>query len=607
MTFLVPAALGLAALAGPLIVLYMLRSKRRPQEVSSTMLWGEVGEPVSAAVPWKPLRLTALLLLQLAVLALFVLSLARPFVAEATVLGPHTVFVMDTSGSMAMASRFEQAQARAVDLAADVSQANLASVVEAGPQPRVLVAFSADAEAVISAVENLEVGGGSEDLSGAIRLARGLASPDRDTSVVIFSDGGANPIPEEPVLGATHLRFDDIASNVAITAFDAEPSAEGAVRVFIQVENTGADDRSVAVELAVDGLPAGSVDMEVDGLATAQEVVPLDASAGSVLTATLNNSDDALALDNRADLVIGGGSTTTVAIEGAGSPFLDALLSSISGVTAAEDGEVADVTIVDGGDLGDVDGPAWIMRTSTPPEGLELTGLERNLAVTFQRPGDPVLDGVDLSEVAVAEAQATEGIAWLPVVSSGDIPLLLLGEVNGYRVVYQTFDIVHSNLGVQVAFPILGANLLRWLDGGDIGAVSTQPAGTPIQLVTPPGHTPRVTDPSGRQFDLASDAGTFNATDQPGIYTVGYVSADGSVSEGEVAVRRFVASESSVRPRDIAVAAGPQGTDDEARLIREWAPWVLALALLLMGIEWWVGHQRPLPWVRASERSPHEV
>ncbi len=30
MRFLVPAALGLAALAAPLIVLYMLRSKRRP-------------------------------------------------------------------------------------------------------------------------------------------------------------------------------------------------------------------------------------------------------------------------------------------------------------------------------------------------------------------------------------------------------------------------------------------------------------------------------------------------------------------------------------------------------------------------------------------------
>lgn len=601
MSFLVPAALGLAALAAPLIVLYMLRSKRRPQQVASTMLWSRVGEPVSSAVPWKRLKLTPLLLLQLAILALFVLSLARPFVSQATVLGPHTVFVIDTSGSMAMAGRLEGAKAEAVDLASDVSEANLASVVEADADPRVLVAFSGDAEAVREAIRGLEAGGGREQMSDAIRLARGLAAPDRETSVVVFSDGGPTPLPDEPVVGATHLRFDDLAPNLAITGFDAEPSAEGAVRAFLQIENFGPGPREQEVSIEVDGLPSGSVEMTVPGLDAARRVVPLDAGAGSVVTARLVGADDSLPLDDRSDLVIGGGEGRGVAILGEGSPFLAALVGSTPGVTMTDDVESATVQIIDGGELPEIDKPTWILRTERPPDGLELTGLARNLAVTFQRPGDPVLDGVDLSDVAVAEAQSVDGLEWLPLVSSGDVPLVLLGEVDGHRVVYTTFDLVHSNLPVQVAFPILGANLLGWLGGGEAGTVSTEPAGTPIALATPTGSRARVTMPSGEIRDVAGDAGTFVDTDVPGVYRVDYVTEDGSLTPGEVAVRRFAPSESEGASRDIAVAPGPSGEGEEGHLIREWAPWIIAVAVGLMAIEWWVGHQRPWWPRRASE------
>ncbi len=593
MSFLVPAALGTAALAGPLLVLYMLRSKRRPHRVASTMLWREVGEPVSAAVPWKRLRLTPLLLLQLGVLALFVLSLARPFVAQATVLGPHTVFVMDTSGSMAMAGRFEEAKAAALDLARDVSASNLASVVDAGPNPRVLVAFSADADAITQAIEGLIPGGGEEDLSAALRLARGLAAPDRATSVVIFSDGGAHPLAEEPVVGAAQIRFDDLASNLSVSGFDAEPSSEGAARVFIQVDDHGADGRQVQVDLTVDGLPGGSVSLSVPGFGSARKVVPIDARAGSIVTAHIVGADDALPLDDGADLVIGGGSSKKVAVLGEGSPFLTALLGSATGVSVTSEPDTADLLIVDGGPLPQIDRPAWLIRPESTPEGLDLAGLERNLVVTFQRPGDPILDGVDLSQVAVAEAQTVEGLSWLPVVSSGDVPLLLLGEVGGHRVVYQTFDLVHSNLPVQVAFPILGSNLLSWLEGGGAGSISTEPAGTPITLITPSGSRPQVTLPDGESRRLSPDAGTFTDTNQPGVYEVSYVGPDGSVAPGEKAVRRFVPGESAGPSRDIAVAPGPGGQGEPGRLVREWAPWVIAAALALMAVEWWVGHQRP--------------
>lgn len=593
MRFLVPAAFGLAALAGPLIVLYMLRSKRRTHQVASTLLWQQVGEPVSSAVPWRPLKLTPLLIAQLLVLALFVLSVARPFVSEATVLGPHTVFVVDTSGSMAMADRLDQARASALELAADVSEGNLASVVEAGPDPRVLVAFSSDSEAVAEALAGLEAGGGKEDLSAAIRLARGLAAPDRETSVVLFSDGGDASLAGEPLAGVTHLVFDARGSNLAMSALDAEPSAEGVPRLFVQVDNHGPDDRSVRVEFEVDGLPAGSVDLEVSGLDSARRVVPVDAGPGSTVVARLAGVEDSLPLDDSAHLVVEGSSGRSVAVLGEGSPFLSALLDSTPGLVPAEDPAGADLLVVDGGPLPTIDRPAWIMRTETPPEGIRLVGAERNLPVTFARPGDPVLDGVDLSDTVVAEAQAVETVTWLPLISSGSTPLFLLGEVEGHRVVYSTFDLVHSNLPVQVAFPILGANLLDWLGGGEAGTVTTEAAGTPIPLVAPAGSRARVVLPSGETRELASDAGLFRDTDLPGLYRVEYVSPDGETLPGEVAVRRFVGEESAGPSREVAVTAAPGAENEEGFLVREWSPWVIAAALALMALEWWIGHQRP--------------
>ncbi|MFP3915437.1 MAG: hypothetical protein ACLFWM_11225, partial [Actinomycetota bacterium] len=429
--------------------------------------------------------------------------------------------------------------------------------------------------------------------SGAVRLARGLAAPDRDTKVVIFSDGGTAPLPQEPVVGASHLVFDDRAPNLSIAGFDAEPSAEGAARVFVQVENHGGDDQAVRVDLEVDGLAAGGADITVPGLDARSEVIPVAAGPGSVLTARLAGNEDALGLDDAAHLVIGGAAERTVAVEGAGSPFLTALIESTPGVTMGEEPGQADVLVVDGGPLPEIDRPAWLMRTETVPEGMELTGVERNLAVTFSRPGDPVLDGVDLSEVAVAEAQTVESLTWLPLVSSGPTPLMLLGEVDGHRVVYSTFDLAHSNLPVQVAFPILGSNLFQWLGGREAGAVSTEPAGAPIGLVTPAGARARVLMPGGETRELPSDAGVFTDTHRPGIYRVEYVEGEGEVTAGEVAVRRFAAGESSGPSREIAVAPAPGAAEEPGFLIREWAPWVIGAALLLMALEWWVAHQRP--------------
>ena len=51
--------------------------------------------------------------------------------------------------------------------------------------------------------------------------------------------------------------------------------------------------------------------------------------------------------------------------------------------------------------------------------------------------------------------------------------------------------------------------------------------------------------------------------------------------------------------RTIATSGSVTEADEASTLIREWAPWVIGAVLVLMAIEWWVGHQRP--WLRRKQ------
>ena len=96
-----PAALGLLALAIPVLLLHVLKPRREQRTVASTFLWRSVAQPVSAAKPWQRLRPSVLLLLQLLAVALLAVAVADPVRVTDAPLSAHTVFIIDASGSMA--------------------------------------------------------------------------------------------------------------------------------------------------------------------------------------------------------------------------------------------------------------------------------------------------------------------------------------------------------------------------------------------------------------------------------------------------------------------------------------------------------------------------
>jgi hypothetical protein len=108
----------------------------------------------------------------------------------------------------------------------------------------------------------------------------------------------------------------------------------------------------------------------------------------------------------------------------------------------------------------------------------------------------------------------------------GGAPLLYAGERAGQRAAVLAFEPRKSDLPLQVAFPILLANLTGELLGGSGAPTEAVTPGSPVTLPIPTGAAGvQVTRPDGTTTDLVpgtvgGTAVTYSQTDLLGVYTV---------------------------------------------------------------------------------------
>src|SRR5919107_4353576 len=96
------AGLLAGALVVPsLLILYFLKLRRREQTVPSTLLWRKAIQALQVNAPFQKLRRNLLLFLQLLLLALLILALAKPVANVTPTPGQTTVILVDRSASMA--------------------------------------------------------------------------------------------------------------------------------------------------------------------------------------------------------------------------------------------------------------------------------------------------------------------------------------------------------------------------------------------------------------------------------------------------------------------------------------------------------------------------
>jgi Ca-activated chloride channel homolog len=620
LAFLTPAFLLLSLLAAPIIFLYMLRLRRREVVISSTLLWQNLLRDREANAPWQRLRRHLLLFLQLLILAALVLALARPFLPVPAVAGGSTVILLDGSASMQATdvepNRFAAARQEVAGLIRNLGSGDQMTLILVTQAPIVLASAAGDQNHLLQALSEAEAGAAPANWPAAFAVAGGAAQGFRDARIVIVSDGGLPPdlppLPAEVVF----VPIGRSGENLAISALATRSGNVGeGPQLFAAVSNQGRHSQHALLSLYLDGRFFDSRRIHVDDGATEHFTWVLPEGAAVVEARLAEMTADYLALDNVAWAVHEGGLDNEILLVSSGNLFLERALSILPGTTLFRERVPADGTAVDPGaldtnfDLFVFDGtpvpenlppaPLLIVNPQGENELFRLAGVFSDTQLT-RLTDSPLLQYVEWRDVNIRQAQSISAPWAQTIIGAAGGPLLLAGEFRGQRVAILTFDLHHSDLPLRIAFPILMANIIDWLNPGrTLEATGPLLPGDAVALR--PGATTTavsVTKPDGNVWREAAGNGDllFTETDQLGLYRVTLSHAAGSRDGGAFAVNLFAPAEAAIEPAEsVTVGLNPVTTAGRDAVGRQevW-PWLVLLGVAVLVAEWWVYHRGTL-------------
>ncbi len=553
MSFLSPLALVGLVFVPVVLAMYLLKLRRDERIVPSTLLWQKLLTDVEANAPWQKLRRSLLLLLQLLLVALLAILASRPFLERPAGLAGDVVVVIDTSASMGAVDippdRLSEAKRQVFEALKELPANGTVSVIAAGATARVVVNGTTDIGRVRAAVEAITVSPATGDLGDALTLADALASRAGDAEILVATDAA---LAVQPRVRLGHevkvLQVGRERRNQAIVALAVRHAASGVTRsAFISVANLDIEPASRRLELWADGVlidaktldrmePQARTEVVVDDIPPGASVIEVRLAGGE------NNAPgDNLAVDDRAWAIVPPERVREILIVGEGDPYLETALTYLPnvrlfGVKPADypakavrtDGSSWDLIIFEG--TVPVEAPRSAVLLIAPPKTSdygEVTGALTDPGFGTLSPDEPILKFVDLSSVHVGKAQELTLPAWARTVIPGPAgaPLLYAGERDGQRAAVLAFLPRNSDLPLQVAFPVLLANLTGELLGGSAAPSDAVAPGDPVTLPVPGGATSIVvTRPDGSTVELApASAGaasvTFSQTELLGVYS----------------------------------------------------------------------------------------
>ncbi len=709
MTFATPAlAAIIAAIAIPsLVILYFLKLRRIPREVSSTLLWKKAIQDLQANAPFQKLRKNLLLFLQLIILGLIIFALAQPRSASNTSTGRKYIVMLDRSASMAAVdgsntlgskSRLQQAKEDAIELVesmrepsmfAQGQKADEAMIIAFDANAEIVASFTSDQSQLINAINAVQQSDAPSSIAEAYRLAQ-AQRPNRIVNAIdeagvitesheldqlkggepyffhLFSDGRiadidsvrAEELENQDALTQTTFEYHAVGSqtsnNIGLVALRSERDYDtpSKLSIFVGVQSTDTIERTVDAELIVGGatqsvrainLPASTVD-PTTGFKTPASggiVFELNEPNGVIVRVRLDtNGDenpeaDVLLSDNEGILVVPPAKQAAVALVSTGNLFVGSVLqglplSRFDTISPSQyetnriDGsnDAYDLIIFDGylpkpNDLGDTLDPGRYLifgQTLTSKLGVDDQGQGPGGPIINWRRTHPVLRDLTLDPLLLAQTPKVEirkdsGVVSLAESASG--PAILETSSADVRAILVPFAIEKSNWPFDVSFVVFIASAVDYLGTGSVVAVDEDerqltPGRVLADRIPPDASAVRVILPDGSRSEeiipSADGRVVYGPINTNGLYRLSWRGTPGStdlVDEG-TATRTFAANllnpaESNVSTQStIALANQIVSADSltERTRVKDWWPWFLGAALVIIMFEWWIYNKK---------------
>ncbi len=647
MSLLAPAGLWLLLLAPLIVALHLWRVRYRRHTLSSTLLWSRVLAERPLQRPRRLPNRYLLLLLELAVLACAALALARPSWAVARS-HRHVLVAIDTSLPMTATdvrpNRLARAREQAGQVIDTLGDGDVATLVDAGPAPRVL-ATGGDRAALHRALDALTPGYGSSALARDLPLLSGLhAAAGPGDEAYLFAPLGTPAATQDALrraLRGAHIALigasadDRGVDELTVSCLDGDNSGGSRGRgaraspceAYAQLVNTGTHAVTTRVTATIDGaatsqqvtLPAQSsvpihlelarttrtLELRLDG----HDALPADDAAWAVVPLARPAARSVL-------LVTGDASSPLAQVLGA-IPSLHLTTTTPDDTTIDDKARRADLTVLDSTDGSIL--PGGNLLVIDPPTGNPFYGTGNVVAVngvTAVDAGSLLVRGADLSSLILTTIVHAQLPSWAhaDVMSDGG-PLLYSGTTGGRRVAVLTFDprttMLNnpSNLDTLLAFPTLLRNAVESLvpaatTSTMAGRAAVEPLVRPGQNGGPVRLQPLSTADVGPAQPAQSDDGS--ALDVPAVSDIvalpplrpGLYALD----DGPGNARLQLAANAAVAGNPATAADTAEGAAAEAAApapaapallspdVRPpWEGWALLamLALIVLSAEWW--------------------
>ncbi|MBN2712096.1 MAG: BatA and WFA domain-containing protein, partial [Planctomycetes bacterium] len=290
----------LAAGIPAITILYFLKLRRQDHVVASTLLWRRSVQDLRVNAPIQMIKRNLLLLLQLLVITMIILALARPFTKVNKAQGRRAALIIDASASMGTRdvdgkSRLEAAKEEALKIIDNLGVAGEGAssedelcIILAADRPQTLCGLTSDKDKLRRIISEIKGPlNTTTDMNEAINMAvavtyvaknlreventgnieaapkepgadeelEGLSNPNRQlrANVIILSDGGFPDIPSslaEKLAGASSDEGQAVGAGSRFISFGKPQSDNLAiVAVDLRADVDGANDRQLFVRL----------------------------------------------------------------------------------------------------------------------------------------------------------------------------------------------------------------------------------------------------------------------------------------------------------------------------------------------------------------------
>ena len=581
------SALYLLALGLGITLLYFLRAQHREYEVSALFLWeGLASDPHTRAARIRR-KLEPLLFVQLLILALVSLALARPSLPGTA---PHLsgmAIVLDGSASMRTRTdsgetRYAIARAQALSLL-DTYPTTPVALIQLDTSPRVILPLTADHNRVRHA---LVLAQPTWNGNGTTAMLQGLLTSQEEGEnferIVYLSDR-----PLSTTLPGVEERMIAGGENVAITAFTVreDPALQG-VTAFSRVKN--ATDSYVDTILQVsDGYGTVELSILLPPHSEQGYVLPFPESKGEAFSARIDPRDDFHDDDTRY-FTLDRGLTLRVRWVGRQNRYLEAALNAAGRITLVDQEDEGPVDLILSYDITlPAEATGNILLIHAGLDGLitigeELGGGEIETAVSIAVPEDQLIEGIDPSNFRVRSVPVvTVPEQGTVILRTGDEPLLYRLQDDERDLVLIAPDLMCTNLPLTVDFPLLVRNILASFSVLPAPVTYTWALVGEERSIREYGEAIKLVDPEGKALSLG-ETGSF-LPQRPGIYTL-------TTSKGiyPLAVNvDLMESEPPVLPEEpiLAEASLAEAIHLEAQTLFSLWPLFAGLAILFLLVE----------------------